>query len=183
MPRIAAWLAKHCRIFWWQISWVVNILFTSNIARNVNPSSHFDFRKTKGRHGFKPSRLYFIKNIILEMSYPVYAVVSPKEFSKSGLYIIIFLLRLWLSPFSSFSSITLQNFRIIFDITSCIKWNSGKISQNTVPSAILVGGWCHDVLKRCFSCQGRAGLKIIGPPEMFIAFTNFKKPFLLWMLY
>ena len=77
----------------------------------------------------------------------------------------------------------LQNFLIKFDITFSTKWNPDKIFKNIILSAVLGAGWCHGVLKRCFSGQDGAGLKIIGPPVIFIVLNNFKKPFLLWVSY
>ena len=59
----------------------------------------------------------------------------------------------------------MQNFVIKFDITFSTKWNPDKILKDILSAG---AGCCHDVLKRCVSCENGVEVKIIGPPMIFI---------------
>ena len=135
-----------------------------------------DSQKAKERHGLTIRKFYLIRNIILKISYARYvlaSLVSPKTFSKSGLCIIFLILCVnsyvfnWagLFVFLYLFLLKLQNLVIKIDISFSTKWNPDKIFKSILSAG---AGWCHDVLKRSFSCKNRAEVKIIGPPMIFI---------------
>ena len=152
------------------------LFFVIPNSTNVNFLWYCDPQKAKERHGLTIRRFYLIRNIILKISYARHvlaSLVSLKTFSKSGLCIIFLILCVnsyvfnWagLFVFFCFPPKTMQNFVIKFDITFSTKWNPDKIFKDILSAG---AGWCHDLLKRCVSCENGAEVKIIGPPMIFI---------------